>query len=121
MVDCDVDGFTSAAIIWTYIKTITPNQKISYILHEHKQHGLEDHIENIINSNIYYDLVILPDSSSNDYEYHEMLNQHGMNCLILDHHEIDNDQKISNNVVIINNQISKNYPNKDLTGAGVTW
>lgn len=121
IVDCDVDGFTSAAIIYQYIKQISPNQKIDYWLHEHKQHGLEDHITNILNCNTHYDLVILPDSSSNDYEYHEQLKEIGTKCLILDHHDIEADTKISSNACIINNQLSKDYPNKDLTGAGVAW
>ena len=121
VVDCDVDGFTSSAIIWHYIKTIAPTQKISYILHEHKQHGLEDHIEGLMDTNTHYDLIILPDSSSNDYDYHEKLKENGTRCLVLDHHEIETGQKISDNACIINNQLSQDYPNKDLTGAGVTW
>ena len=121
VVDCDVDGFTSAAIVWNYISAIAPQQYMDFILHEHKAHGLQDHIDNIINSPVHYDLIILPDSSSNDYEYHERLKELDTPCLILDHHEIDDDQKISDNVVIINNQLSFDYPNKDLTGAGVAW
>lgn len=121
IVDCDVDGFTSSTIIYEYIKRISPDQKISYLLHEHKEHGLEDHIKSILDSNEHYNLIILPDSSSNDYEYHEMLKQIGTKCLILDHHDIEPDTKISENAIIINNQLSPNYPNKELTGAGVTW
>ena len=121
VVDCDVDGFTSSAIMYHYIKSIVPDQYIDFILHEHKAHGLQDHIDNIINSPIHYDLIILPDSSSNDYEYHEKLKSIGTKCLVLDHHEIDEDQLISDNAVIINNQLSSNYPNKDMTGAGVAW
>ena len=121
IVDCDVDGFTSSAIMYQYIKAINPNQDITYMLHEHKEHGLEDHIKHILESGINYDLVILPDSSSNDYEYHELLKEQGTRCLILDHHEIDDDQPISDNACIINNQLSPQYSNKDLTGAGVTW
>ena len=121
IVDCDVDGFTSSAIMYNYIKAISPNQKISYMLHEHKEHGLQDHTQTIIDSNEFYDLIILPDSSSNDYEYHEVLKEHGMRCLVLDHHEIDDDQPISDNACIINNQLSPNYSNKELTGAGVAW
>ena len=82
---------------------------------------MQDHIDSIIDSNIHYDLIILPDSSSNDYEYHERLKEYGTKCLILDHHDIESNILISNNAVIINNQLSKFYPNKDLTGAGVTW
>ena len=121
VVDCDVDGFTSSAIMYQYIKSINPSQDITYILHEHKEHGLEDHIKHILEDDIKYDLVILPDSSSNDYEYHELLREQGTRCLILDHHEIDDDQPISDNACIINNQLSPRYPNKDLTGAGVAW
>ena len=121
VVDCDVDGFTSAAITYQYIKLIEPNQSIDYILHEHKQHGLQDHYENLLNDNTVYDLIILPDSSSNDYEYHEGLGARGTKFLILDHHEIDEGQKISQYACLINNQTSSRYPNKDLTGAGVAW
>ena len=121
IVDCDVDGFTSSAIMHEYIKAIAPNQKISYMLHEHKEHGLQDHTQTIIDSNEFYDLIILPDSSSNDYEYHEKLKELGMRCLVLDHHDIDDDQPISDNACIINNQLSPNYTNKELTGAGVAW
>ena len=121
VVDCDVDGFTSSAIMWNYIKSIKPTQDIEYILHEHKQHGLEDHIKSITESNIHYDLVILPDSSSNDYKYHETLGQLGTRCLVLDHHDIEPGTPISKNATIINNQLSQRYPNKDMTGAGVAW
>ena len=121
VVDCDVDGFTSAAIIYQYIKAINPHQEIDYVLHEHKQHGLQDHYENLLAKDFAYNLIILPDSSSNDYEYHEMLGEIGSKLLILDHHEIDKDQKISQYACIINNQLSARYPNKDLTGAGVAW
>ena len=121
IVDCDVDGFTSSTIMYQYIKAINPSQDITYMLHEHKEHGLEDHIKHILESGINYDLIILPDSSSNDYEYHELLKEQGTRCLVLDHHEIDDDQPISDNACIINNQLSPRYPNKDLTGAGVAW
>lgn len=126
VVDCDVDGYTSAAIIYNYIHTIEPEQHIDYILHEHKQHGLEDVIDKILDSDTFYDLVILPDSSSNDYEYHLELAKIGTDCLILDHHDLEPVEGVghplrASNAVIINNQISDNYPNKELTGAGVTW
>ena len=66
-----------------------------------------------------YGLVILPDSSSNDKEYHDQLAKFNINCLILDHHLTD--VELSDNAVIINNQISSKYSNKDLTGAGIAY
>lgn len=119
IVDSDVDGFTSAAIMQLYIKKLWPDTKIDYFLHSGKQHGLEDHIDNLLNDTPHYDLIICPDSASNDYEYCEALKNIGTPVLVLDHHEVD--QKISDNAVVINNQISPKYTNKELTGAGVAW
>ena len=119
VVDSDCDGFTSATIIYQYTKKINPNINISYILHEGKQHGLQDHIETILDKGNKYDLIILPDSSSNDYKYHEQLKDINIPALVLDHHITDSE--ISDNAIVINNQLSVNYPNKELTGAGVTY
>ena len=119
VVDSDVDGYTSAAIMYLYTKELNSQIQIDYFIHSHKQHGLEDLIDQILNSNIHYDLIICPDSSSNDYEYHEMLREVGTPVLVLDHHEVDNE--ISSNAVVINNQMSESYYNKNLSGAGVAW
>ena len=119
IVDCDVDGYTSSAIIYQYIKRISEKANITYLIHEKKSHGLEDKIEEIENSNIHYDLVIQPDSGSNDKEYHDRLQELGTPVLVIDHHDVD--IEISNNAIIINNQMSPLYKNKELAGAGVTW
>lgn len=120
VVDSDVDGFTSAAIIYQYLKHVEPKLHIDYFLHSGKGHGLSDTIDDILNSETHYDLIILPDSSTNDKEYHERLKEYGATCLILDHHLSESDD-YSDNAIIINNQMSKDYANKDLSGAGVTW
>lgn len=123
VVDSDVDGFTSGTIFYKYIKTINPELNIDYVLHEGKGHGLQDVIDTILDSDSEKELkfVILPDSSSNDYEYHERLGEAGVKCLILDHHIVEDDTKFSSFAVIVNNQLSSNYSNKNLCGAGVTW
>jgi single-stranded-DNA-specific exonuclease len=64
------------------------------------------------------DLIILPDSSSNDYEEHKILKDIGYDILVLDHHEADH---YSENAIVINNQLSKNYENKSLSGVGVAY
>ena len=69
-------------------------------------------------SNSLPSLVILPDASSNDYEYHTRLKNMGVDVLVLDHHEADYE---SEDAIVINNQLSENYENKALTGAGVVW
>lgn len=65
----------------------------------------------------HFSLIICPDSSSNDYEYHAELLHRGIRTLILDHHEAE---AISDTACVINNQLS-DYPNKELSGVGVTW
>lgn len=119
VVDSDCDGFTSAAIIYQYLRDLREDISITYLLHEGKQHGLEDHINSIIESGEHYDLIILPDSSSNDIDYHEQLRDINLPCLVLDHHLTD--VELSSNAVVINNQLSPNYKNKELTGAGVVY
>ncbi len=119
IVDSDMDGFTSAAIIYQYTKRFNPECDIQYFLHSGKQHGLEDHINRLLEEGIQYDLILLPDSSSNDAKYHDMLQDIHIPCLILDHHLTD--VKLSDNAVVINNQLSPLYKNKELTGAGVVY
>lgn len=119
VVDSDCDGYCSSAIIYRYIKKIDSTTSITPIFHEGKQHGLEDLIDDILNSDIPYDLIICPDSSSNDYEMHEALATIGAECLVLDHHLQEN--PTSSNATIINNQNSTNYTNKAQTGSGVAW
>jgi len=117
IVDCDVDGYTSSAILWLYIKDIYPEANLSYKIHSGKQHGLEDMMEELEEQDR-IDLVLLPDAGSNDNVYHDRLKGMGIPIIVLDHHETD---IISESAIIINNQLSEDYLNKSLTGAGVVW
>ena len=124
IVDCDCDGYTSAALLINYLYKLFPTWvtgNLDWIMHDSKQHGLSDCYEAIIEGNLItnkqYSLVICPDSSSNDYKYHSELYYNKIGVLVLDHHLAP---KISDYAVIINNQLS-NYPNKELSGVGVTW
>lgn len=114
IVDCDVDGFTSASIITQYLLEYKPSLQIQHYIHEGKAHGLEEHWEDIHSVN--YDLVIIPDAGSNDKEYAKEITSP---ILILDHHLVDTDY--ASNMTVINNQTSPLYRNKDLSGAGVTY
>lgn len=120
VVDSDTDGFTSSAIMWQYIKDLDKDANLDFCLHEGKQHGLEDHIDWLMDEGEpSYNLVICPDSSSNDKTYHDLLGSCGTQVLVLDHHITET--QLSENAVVINNQLSPNYQNKDLTGAGVVY
>lgn len=120
VVDSDCDGFTSAALIMNYIFKMVGDtdydiNNVEYRFHQGKQHGLEDMVEYILEEK--FDLVIVPDGGSNDFEHHKLLKNAGINVLILDHHEAE---RLSEDAVVINNQLS-DYPNKNLSGVGVTW
>ena len=66
---------------------------------------------------LFFSLVILPDSSSNDYEVHQKLSERGVDVLVIDHHEAE---KISEYACVINNQLC-DYPNKALSGVGLVY
>jgi len=120
VVDSDCDGYTSSAIFAIYTHKIAPNTEIDFFLHTKKQHGLQDMWEDILAADKDYGLIVCPDSSSNDISYHSVLgNEKDYFTLVLDHHLLD--EEISPYAVIVNNQISSKYTNKELTGAGVTW
>ena len=120
IVDSDCDGFTSAALLINYLHDAYPDwveNHLEWFMHDGKQHGLNDCVDIIIDAGS-YDLVICPDSSSNDYEEHRILfEEHHIPVIVLDHHEAE---RISECAFIINNQLC-DYPNKEMSGVGVVW
>ena len=126
VIDCDVDGFTSSSILWLYIKHTFPEADLEFTVHEHKQHGLDDKVD-WITDEAKWDLVVVPDAGSYDVEEHRLLGEMGMDVIVLDHHEQLYDPQgnpiISNlpNTIVVNNQLSPNYTNKSLCGAGVVY
>ena len=126
IVDCDVDGFTSSSILWLYIKHTFPEIELEFTVHEHKQHGLDDKID-WITDEARWDLVIIPDAGSYDVKEHRMLGELGMDVIVLDHHDQlydENGNPVVSNLpttIVVNNQLSPNYANKSLCGAGVVY
>ena len=126
IVDCDADGYTSSSILWLYIKHIFPEAKLEFTVHNHKQHGLDDKVDWICDE-ARWDLVLCPDAGSYDVKEHRALGELGMDVICLDHHEQLYDENgnpvISNlpTVIVVNNQLSPEYSNKSLCGAGVVY
>lgn len=118
IVDSDCDGYSSAAIIINYLYKVFPERidNFHYIHHTGKQHGLGDTVDQIPDNC----LVILPDSSTNDIEQMRELLNRGCAIVCADHHEADSYLEDEDNLVIINNQI-QDYPNKNMSAAGVVW
>jgi single-stranded-DNA-specific exonuclease len=116
VVDSDPDGYTSASILYHYIKTNIKYNNITYILQTGKQHGLSEDVLNQLKIS-QIGLIILPDSGTNDNKQCKLLNDLGFNILILDHHQ----QEIENESAIIVNNQTCDYPNKNLCGAGIVY
>lgn len=121
LVDCDVDGFCSSAIMIDFcVNYLNMNSHI--IFHKDKKHGLgsKDIMEQIKSEP--YDLLIIPDAGSNDTEQCKELVEKNIikDILILDHHNIDRENPYA---IIINNQHKDNdgIENIHLSGAGVTY
>jgi single-stranded-DNA-specific exonuclease len=112
-IDPDMDGFSSCSTLINYLCKVFPNISITYRLHEGKEHG-------VIVSSVPEDanLVIIPDAGSNQLKEHKSLQDKGIDVLVLDHHECNEESPYA---VVVNSQISPDYSNKTLTGAGIVY
>ena len=103
--------------MYKYIQKVAPDCKIHVIIHEkEKAHGLSAKDFDIPDD---VKLLLVPDSSSNDIDECQELIDKGVSVIILDHHH-KNDTR-TNPAILVNNQTSDNYPNKDACGAHITY
>lgn len=116
LADNDVDGVCSATLTYKFIKDLNPDYDVRmYVHHKNKSHGLSDKDFDLDDD---VKLLIVPDAGSNEVFDHENLYQKGVSCICADHHQvvtyIDDSPAI-----ILNNQSSKNYKNKNCCGASI--
>lgn len=116
VVDCDVDGNTSGANIYQYIKRIKPSIKIRYFIHKGKSHGLDEFVEEICLDDS--QLVIVPDAGTGDVDECAKIVGSGKDIIILDHHSISDE---GNPAIVVNNQLSEKVTDKSMTGVGITY
>lgn len=130
MPDEDTDGYTSSAMLYLYIKELDPEYPIEYVMHSRpKVHGLGNNEYLRIPEDT--KLLIVADAGTNDASECNNLIERGIEIIILDHHdanyqeeseeEINYQTAENNNAIIVNNQLSTEYSNKDLSGAGVVY
>ena len=129
LVDSDVDGFTSGALVYLFLinECQYPKEKIQIFHHQKKTHGLSNEkiFKEIKKSDINF--LIVPDAGSNDITQIKELLKIGKRILILDHHQINDEEQNTlfgdqnGNIVgvIINNQLDE-YSNS-FAGVGVTY
>lgn len=115
VVDSDADGYTSSAIIYQLISNLS-DCEIQVYMHEGKEHGV---VVNSVPEDI--GLIIIPDAGSNQFDELQTLSQKH-DIIVLDHHEVEQGKLFAaENVAIVNNQLSKNFHNESLSGAGVAF
>ena len=130
MPDEDNDGYTASASFYNYVKAVDPDYPIFYIMHSRpKMHGLGNNEYLRIPDNI--KLLVLADAGTNDANECNALIEKGIDVIILDHHDANYQDETEdevnyqtaeyNKAIIVNNQLSPEYRNKDLSGVGVVY
>ena len=115
VVDSDTDGYTSSTIMWQTIKRFFPNMEIDFYVHPKKEHGITLGVKEKVLSEG-FKFLIVPDAGTNDLENSVILWENGCQILIIDHHELEVQNKFA---TIINNM--QDGTNKQYTGASMTF
>ena len=99
-----------------YIRRIFPEANIDYFVRDNKIHGYSsEEVEDDV------DLVIVLDAGTNELEEAIKLTERGIDVVIGEHHQVSSFEEFNRNpAIIVNNQVG-DYPNKDLSGVGVTY
>lgn len=87
LVDCDVDGYTSASLVYNYLKKY--KVECTLFFHEGKEHGLDDDkvFSEIENAGI--DVLIIPDASGDAIDIEKLKKDCNIDTYIIDHHDVD--------------------------------
>lgn len=110
--DVDVDGVTSAAIIYRYLRHFT--NKISCDINPGKIHGIKNFDLKKLKD---IDLLIIVDSINEAEDYQRILDT-GTKVVVLDHHIIPDGVK-ETGITLVSS--ADDYENSALSGAGVAW
>lgn len=111
LVDCDADGFTSAALLKNYLaQQVLPyasfpdsTAEIIPLFHSGKIHGLGDvKIMRALRDEIKPSLLIVPDASGTAEQYQALVNI-GIDIVVMDHHDTT-ERGDGEHVIVVNNQ-----------------
>lgn len=118
VVDSDVDGYTSAAIVYKYLSMLNSEWRLNLLIHNEKVRGLED--KEVMDKILEHkpSLVIIPDAGSNNVVEANVLKDLGISLLILDHHDIVTAVEYG---ILVNNQTAEDKVDRDGSGCLVTW
>ena len=116
-VDPDCDGYCSAATIIQFLQDLNPVLHIDYATSYEKKHGLAySDVEKFTKDQ--YNLFIVPDASLTEKDAKNITSNFSGDIIVLDHHLIEESDDYTKYCLAINCTDGQ-YPNPDLSGAGV--
>lgn len=115
--DYDVDGTTSVALVYTFLKEIYPN--VGYYVPDRYSEGYGVSLQGIQNAQENnFSLIIALDCGIKANEKVDYAKKHGIDFIICDHHYPG--KELPNAVAVLDSKRSDcNYPFKELSGCGV--
>jgi len=117
--DYDVDGVTSASILYLFLKSM--NESVYYYIPEREKDGYgvsREGLDHAIELEI--DLIITCDCGVTAHDQVDYAKEHGIDMIITDHHE--QSDSLPEALAILNPKRKDNsYPFRDLCGAGVVY
>lgn len=114
--DVDVDGCTSAAIIYHYLRNFDITPKVH--INTGKVHGIPKDFDTSLLAGI--DLVIIVDSLNSEWEIYQKILQLGTQIIVLDHH-VPKQEILEHQTDIHLVSSANDYLNPHLSGSGVCW
>jgi single-stranded-DNA-specific exonuclease len=113
LADVDADGVTSNAIITRYLRKC--GAEVECVINDGKKHGAKDFDLSLLDG---ISVMIIVDSLNNDPEVYKRILNTGVRLVVFDHH-LPEQRLFDANLDFVLVSSAKDYPNDQLSGAGV--
>lgn len=113
LADVDADGCTSNAIITRYLRKCGAD--VECVINDGKKHGAEDFDLSLLED---VGVMIIVDSLNNDPDVYKRILDTGVRLVVFDHH-LPEQRLFDANLDFVLVSSAKDYPNDQLSGAGV--
>lgn len=113
LADVDADGVTSNAIIARYLRKC--GAEVECVINDGKEHGAKNFDLSLLND---IGVMIIVDSLNNDPEVYQRILDTGVRLVVFDHH-LPEQKLFDANLDFVLVSSAKDYPNNQLSGAGV--
>ena len=113
LADVDADGVTSNAIITRYLRKC--GAEVECVINDGKKHGAEDFDLSLLDGIC---VMIIVDSLNNNPEVYKRILDTGVKLVVFDHH-LPEQRLFDANLDFVLVSSAKDYPNDQLSGAGV--